>query len=292
MLSRSTTSKRNPTSPLQSDEQKKSRSWSQVVSVEPSVDTVSESEPTNTVVAEPGDMDVMSTQGACHTVTLNQDSITAIVQMVSAAMEPKLASIVNDSVQNVIALMNADLEEVKKVNVDLQQQNDKLTRTVLNLQTQMDDIEQYSRRNCLRVAGIKEDASENTDTVILKLAGDMGVNLTLADIDRSHRVGRPGNPSGRPRHIIVKFTTYRARAAIYRNRRTMMANPLLNNIYVNEDLTAYRSELLFRARQAVKQKQLLGAWSYDGRLYVRDKRDIRRNLDSDGDLDLYIDRAT
>ena len=54
----------------------------------------------------------------------------------------------------------------------------------------LDDIEQYSRRNCLLFTGIVENDDENTDLLILdKCRESMGIELSLQDIDRSHWIG-------------------------------------------------------------------------------------------------------
>lgn len=49
--------------------------------------------------------------------------------------------------------------------------------------------EQYSRRNCLRIHGMKETPNESTDDLALNLAlGSLKIYLSLEHIDRSHRI--------------------------------------------------------------------------------------------------------
>ena len=98
--------------------------------------------------------------------------------------------------------------------------NKELEKRVVVLERDTDALEQYSRRNSVRVSGIPEQNNEITDDVILKLAEDMNVQISRADTDRSHRVGRledtrrtHSEVRTRIRHrvIIVKFATYNAR---------------------------------------------------------------------------------
>ena len=42
-------------------------------------------------------------------------------------------------------------------------------------------------------------------------------------------------------------------------------------IYVNEDLTKNRATLLRKARNLVKDKQIRGCWSNDGRVFIENK---------------------
>ena len=80
------------------------------------------------------------------------------------------------------------------------------------------------KKKSLKIEGIPESNDEDTfDTVL-----DVGKNLQLEtpmewnDIDNCHRVGRtPAN--GRPRAIIVKLSSYRARRRLY-DARTKLAD--------------------------------------------------------------------
>ena len=68
----------------------------------------------------------------------------------------------------------------------------------------MDRQEQYSRRNCLLIHGIKEEKDENTDNVVIKfIQDDLQEEINIEDLDRMHRIGKANNGKSRP--IIVKF---------------------------------------------------------------------------------------
>ena len=116
------------------------------------------------------------------------------------------------------------------------------------------------------VSNIAETPDENTEQSVYRVAEIIGVNLSSDDIDRSHRVGKRGVKPRRD--IIVKLSTYRARERLFKNR-LKLKNSELNGTFINEDLTKARSELLYQARQRVRSKLLLGAWSSDGRIFVK-----------------------
>lgn len=167
--------------------------------------------------------------------------------------------------------------------------NKELEKRVAVLERDSDALEQYSRRNTIRVSGIPEQNNEITDDVILKLAEDMNVQLSRADIDRSHRVGRLEDTrrtdSGvrtriRHRDIIVQFVTYNARQRLFQMRKELRGNDELGSVFINEDLTKTRSKVLFDARTLVRAKKLNAAYSSDGKLFVRDKDDRRHLIHS------------
>lgn len=50
--------------------------------------------------------------------------------------------------------------------------NEKLGSGIAQLQDEFNVLEQYSRRNCIRVFGLSESAGENTNELVRKLAHD------------------------------------------------------------------------------------------------------------------------
>ena len=81
-----------------------------------------------------------------------------------------------------------------------------------------------------------------------------------SDIDRVHRVGRRGLY---PRQMIVKFTSYRAKERVVKNRSKLKGK---KGFYVNEDLTSFNLDLLRKARMAGHVQH---TWASDGKIVVK-----------------------
>ena len=107
--------------------------------------------------------------------------------------------------------------------------------------------------------------------------------VQLSDIDRSHRVGNPNTPRSKPRDIIVKFATYRSRQNFYK-QRTRLKDTGHPREFVNEDLTKFRSGILYEARNLSKVEFIKGAWTSDGNILVKDKDDTIHRINGTGDL--------
>ena len=139
-----------------------------------------------------------------------------------------ISSEIDRLVKEKVEIATADL---KNSVVFLKNENENLRKCMSELEsklsTKVDDLEQYSRRSCIRISGIEEVADENTDEIVLQLANRIDVELNPRDIDRSHRVGAPKRASNtddmetdrqrqpqRPREIIVKLKSYQARLAL------------------------------------------------------------------------------
>ena len=52
-------------------------------------------------------------------------------------------------------------------------------REISLLKDQVDALEQYSRRDCVRIGPVPESADENTDEIVKAVAKSVGVDLTL-----------------------------------------------------------------------------------------------------------------
>ena len=67
----------------------------------------------------------------------------------------------------------------------------KISGTVLELEEKVDRLEQYSRRNCLLIHGVKEEKSENNNGLALLITkNDLNEEVKLIEIDRTHRFGK------------------------------------------------------------------------------------------------------
>ena len=168
--------------------------------------------------------------------------------------------------------------------ISLKLENEKLKERVSNLEFASDKQEQYSRRNCLRISGVKEHEGEETDKIVIDLCNSIGVRLSEADIDRSHLIGR--QIGSKPRQLIVKFTSYRMRRSVYKARSAMKTTN--NNVFINEDLTRVRNKLFYDARQLLKGKAVNSVWSSDGVIFIKDKEDKIHRIERREDLSVIV----
>lgn len=166
---------------------------------------------------------------------------------------------------------------------ELTAQVDSLKHDVSSLKDAVDELEQYGRRNALRIwsNSMPERPDEDTDQLVLAYAKQVGVDLPAEAIGRSHRVGRPAK--GKPRPIIVKLTSYNMRRRLYNARKGC------DDYFVSEDLTRLRSNILYKARLERKHGRFKHCWSTDGRINIRLADDTRHSITTLAELDDLID---
>ncbi len=172
---------------------------------------------------------------------------------------------------------------------DLENSYKKLKKRVDTQEKQLDDLEQYSRRNCLLIHGIAEAGirGENTDQVSINTINQhLNINIDNNDIDRSHRIGKPkstddeDNKTTKPRPVMVKFISYARRAQVFRAKRKLKGSGLL----ITESLTRTRMDLL---RQVHNHPTVTNSWTSDGTIHCIDTVGKRRTITGPTDLEKF-----
>lgn len=141
-----------------------------------------------------------------------------------------------------------------EVRVDeLEAENAVLKSHVTHLIASHESQEQYSRRLCLRIDGMpppsngEKETSEDCLTKVKEIFEEIDVQIPDAVIDRAHRIGPKKIDKGTlKQQVIVRFTTWRHRTAVYRARKKA------SNVKFRLDLTKKRLELLNLANLMLK----------------------------------------
>ena len=84
-----------------------------------------------------------------------------------------------------------DRREKDAIIATLQNNLKSASMKVEDLEKKMERQEQYSRRNCILIHGLKEEMDESTDDRVLKLfREELNEDVLLADLDRTLRIGK------------------------------------------------------------------------------------------------------
>ena len=225
--------------------------------------------------------------GSAPHLVIPPSEMLKLSEIVIASFQGEISNLVDSVVKGVLTGLQDRIISLEHDNTSLRADNKALQARVTTLESQADQSEQYSRRNCIRISGYREELHEDTDRIVLDMATKIGSDIDIRDIDRSHRIGNPTHPKRtKPRDIIVKFSTYRARAKFYSDRVKLKINGFLG-VFVNEDLTKRRSSYLYQARLLVKSDRLKGAWSTDGTILIKDNTGNVHRINSLNDLVPY-----
>ena len=168
--------------------------------------------------------------------------------------------------------MNSVKDDLQRNSTQQVQQNDIMKSDIASNKSNLDVLEQAAKEKNVVIFGIPEAETESsTKDQLIHLSKEvLGLHdIKLSDIEETHRLGKPSIDS-RPRKLLVKFRTCQKRNEFYnRRKKTPISEDVSANIYINEDLTLYRSKLFYDARKLVKRKRLHSAWTQRGNIMVR-----------------------
>ena len=148
----------------------------------------------------------------CNTSTFTRDLLKSLNDpYVRAAYQ----SILTDALLERISNLEEQVAENNTCIVSLEDELKTVSREKAVLEEDPHELRQYTRRNALRIYNLlwKEpppprpgQQGEDTDSLVLGLAHQLGVPLEPWEIGRSHRVGKPrndGTPAPRNREVYI-----------------------------------------------------------------------------------------
>lgn len=174
----------------------------------------------------------------------------------------------NDKLRKEITGLNKDVENQKSENIKLLEQIEKNSTTA---DERINDLEQYGRRNNIRINGVPEngeETSERTTRIATETLNRYIENLDIRreEIDIAHRLGK--KKEGKHRQIIIKFQSRMLRDTVLKNRRVFKGS----DIFVNEDLTKINQQVLACVRKKMTD-EVARAWSRNGRIFYKSHTD-------------------
>ena len=157
----------------------------------------------------------------------------------------KIASLEKDNTdfEERILSLEERVSVLEQTNIMLYDKNAVLSSSIDYLKSQSDSHEQYSRRSCLRINGIKQAENESSSDCVDKVIDvckDLNLDVKKEDIDRAHRVGRDRKT------MIVKFYSFGKRTSVYKERKKAK-----NDVKIHLDLTKPRLNLLDKAKELI-----------------------------------------
>lgn len=132
----------------------------------------------------------------------------------------------------------------------------------------IDNLEQRSKNNNIRLMGLKEENNENTlDMVKHLLEQKFKMNVDDGDITAAYRVSQ--NTAERPKHIIIMFKDNQTKNKIFRVKKMLKGS----NIVMKEDLTNERLKLVKEASDKYGYKNV---WTFNGIIFAKTENGVEK----------------
>ena len=138
------------------------------------------------------------------------DTIIELKTKVDEAMEHVIfVNAKYDELLDRVERLEEEKELLQDENKVLKSSVQQLDQSMALLRQNFNDLEQYSRRECVEISGIPPSAwgEENVNNVVVKIAKLMDVEMGEEDISVCHRLPMSRRHDGRPNQqkIIAKF---------------------------------------------------------------------------------------
>ena len=146
----------------------------------------------------------------------------------------------------------------------------------------IDEVQQYSRRDCLEITGIPILPEENPKQLIKEIGTLIDVNVEDANLAAAHRLPDTKNVKHR---LIVKFVHSDKREEMYKKRRNLIGKNISNlpsvqaamglaatsnnKIHINESLTGYRKQLFGRINDFKRKNNYKYLWTANGKIMLK-----------------------
>lgn len=164
--------------------------------------------------------------------------------------------------------------------VEIQQLSDK--NYVLG--NELDEIQQYSRRDCIELVGLPRLKDEDPIKLLKEVCSAMKVQISDQDISTVHRLPDTKKVKNR---MIAKLTRRDVKEQIYSNRKNLLSKttkdipsiakelgnslpPLANKIFINESLTSTRKKLFNEIYKYKKNNGFKYIWTTNGKVYLKE----------------------
>jgi hypothetical protein len=150
-----------------------------------------------------------------------------------------------------------------QVRINTLEDKDKKNDTEMDkMKIQLDDIQQKEKDRNIIVTGLT-DGQLDKEKAIEVLNEKLGTGIRTNDIEYLLQLKTREN---QPNRLRIVFCDKNKKNEIMK-QKTKLKN--ISDIWFSDELTKYRSELAYAARQAVKEKNIHQTWVYDSKIFVK-----------------------
>lgn len=193
-------------------------------------------------------------------------------------------SVKYDDFSSKMSGIDQDMKSLKKQQECICEENGKMKREILLLQSKLEEAEQRSRSHNVEIRGVPESESENLLIVIENLCSYLKMNLDPSEVCDIFRSGRKILPD-KPRPIVVIFKSLSIRNNLLRlvkqfNKNCKDSSARFKTdylcldlhsrpVYVSEHLTLKMKQLFGKSRQVALKQNFKFCWYSNGRIYLK-----------------------
>lgn len=140
----------------------------------------------------------------------------------------------------------------------------KNSESIIALENQLENLEQASKNNCIRVCGMEIGEKEDVPSAVASfIKNKLKIPCTLQDLDFAFVVNSKGDKKQGDRSVVlVRFVSNIKKKTVSAAKKILKDS----GVAIFEDLTKKKYSMLV----AAKQKYGKNTWSWDGKIFYWD----------------------
>ena len=196
------------------------------------------------------------------------------------AMKLYLTDLINKQRDNIINELKAEINSLRKENKSLKTELSSIRSSlksqeeiIYNLEKDLINHQQYSRRNNIEIVGIPEEVTqEQLENKVIEIAKCANIKINNNDIEACHRLKKKKSDKG-PARTIVRFTNRKHSENFHRNKKSLKLYDLSkininNKLFINCNLSPYNSMLWGKCKKLFVNNLINRYWVFNGHLNI------------------------
>lgn len=190
----------------------------------------------------------------------SDDDLERLIKRVCTTFFNQIKDELSEKINKIESKIDQYCESLKVIDTKIESNKKEMTE----LQYRIENLEQKSKANSLRICGIEEVEDEDLSVVLTDLFSDkLNIQISQKDIDYVFRLKSKNRRTDAPTPIIINFVSN-----ITRNKVFLAKKQLKNSkVSIFEDLTRVRYNLLMTAKERFGKNM---AWTENGRVFAWD----------------------
>jgi len=163
------------------------------------------------------------------------------------------------------------VKEMREENRILKEQNFRLNNDVISLVNRVNTLEQKAFDNFIEIIGVPEIKDENCADTTKSILAKLEVNSTVS---KAFRV--PSKILNKPRKLVAELSTSQCSSnAIINSRKLKPTGNMFSEnwgtgpIYVNNYLTFFNRNLLFKTKAFAREASFKFVWFEDSKIFIK-----------------------
>lgn len=217
-----------------------------------------------------------SSEDSIHVTVSKEELQEMIDKAITKAMEKEreqIKDMVHEFKENVAMLiedvnsMKTDIVGIKEEMAEVNVMKQRINSLEQSLSCQINDVDNYQRRENLRIHGLKERNGEDPVKVVQEFFAENNYTVGDGDLHIVHRVGK-ASPH-KPRAMIVRFHNRNTKMKIIRDRKKLKGS----GITLAEDVSTLTMQTLIRIQ---KNELIASAWTWNGVIWATHTKDPKK----------------